>query len=408
MTPARLLSAGGSLALVCSLAIVAPPAARAGTPGDAAAVTLEARAVLPADATAPGPWAAASNAEPDLSAPGGAQPVGGFSALVEDRHGRLWAMPDNGFGSKANSRSFLLRVYQVTPAWETARGGPGTVALRSSITLSDPGHRIPWPIVAQGSKARLLTGGDFDIESVRPAPDGTWWFGEEFGPFLLHTDARGRLLEAPIPTPGVSSPDNPLLAPGVTPNLARSNGFEATALTSDGRRLMPVLEGPLTGQDPLERTVFEYDLRARSWTGRFWTYPMTVEGTLVSDMTALDAHRFVVLERDNGQGTAAAWKRAFVIDLREADASGRLVKHQIADLLSIHDPAAISLPAREGDLGLGTAFSMPYVTIEAVLPLEVTRHGARLAIVNDTNFGSTGRNPGLPDDSDFIVIKVRF
>jgi glycerophosphoryl diester phosphodiesterase len=46
---------------------------------------------------------------------------------------------------------------------------------------------------------------------------------------------------------------------------------------------------------------------------------------------------------------------------------------------------------------------MPYVTIESVLPVLGESH---LAIVNDTNFGSTGRNPGLPDDSDFIVIRV--
>ena len=45
---------------------------------------------------------------------------------------------------------------------------------------------------------------------------------------------------------------------------------------------------------------------------------------------------------------------------------------------------------------------MPFVTIEAVLPLR----GQRLAIVNDTNFGSTGRNPALPDNSEFIVIRV--
>ena len=29
-----------------------------------------------------------------------------------------------------------------------------------------------------------------------------------------------------------------------------------------------------------------------------------------------------------------------------------------------------------------------------------------LAFVNDTNFGSTGRNPNLPDYSDFIIVKV--
>jgi hypothetical protein len=42
------------------------------------------------------------------------------------------------------------------------------------------------------------------------------------------------------------------------------------------------------------------------------------------------------------------------------------------------------------------------VTVEAVLPLG----GGQLAIVNDTNFGSTGRNSGLPDYSDFIVVDV--
>ena len=60
------------------------------------------------------------------------------------------------------------------------------------------------------------------------------------------------------------------------------------------------------------------------------------------------------------------------------------------------------MPGRPGDIELGDPFSMPFVTTEAVLPLR----GQRLAIVNDTNFGSTGRNPVLPDDSEFIVIRV--
>jgi hypothetical protein len=47
-------------------------------------------------------------------------------------------------------------------------------------------------------------------------------------------------------------------------------------------------------------------------------------------------------------------------------------------------------------------FKMPYVTIEAVL-----REGRdRLAIVNDTNFGSRGRSRNLPDYSDFIGVRV--
>jgi hypothetical protein len=42
------------------------------------------------------------------------------------------------------------------------------------------------------------------------------------------------------------------------------------------------------------------------------------------------------------------------------------------------------------------------VTVESVLPLG----GDELAFVNDTNFGSAGRNATLPDYSDFIVVKV--
>ncbi|MBI5104986.1 MAG: esterase-like activity of phytase family protein, partial [Solirubrobacterales bacterium] len=356
---------------------------------------------LPAGATAPAPFPGVPNTDP-APAPGASQPVGGFSALV-DAPGKdvYYAMPDNGFGSKANSRSFLLRLYRVRAGWETAKGGDGAVEVLDWIQLRDPDHRVPFPIVTEGTGDRLLTGGDFDIESVRVAKDGTLWVGEEFGPFLLHADATGRLLEAPIALPGVTSPDNPAADPAAA-NLARSNGFEGMALSRDGKRLYPVLEGPVAGDDPALRRVYEFDVRTRAYTGRQWTYRVGDPGYLVSDFTALDEHRLVALERDNFQGAAARHKQGFVVDLRRSAPDGTLAKRQVVDLLALRDPARISLPGRPGDLGLGDPFSMPYVTIEAVLPLR----GDRLAIVNDTNFGSTGRNPSLPDDSDFVQVRV--
>jgi len=36
----------------------------------------------------------------------------------------------------------------------------------------------------------LLTGFDLDVESFVIAKDGTFWVGEEFGPYLLHFDKR--------------------------------------------------------------------------------------------------------------------------------------------------------------------------------------------------------------------------
>jgi glycerophosphoryl diester phosphodiesterase len=400
----------GLLAVGVSTLVGAPTATAA--PSDP---TLEARAILPADATAAAPFPGVPDMDP-APAPGATQPVGGFSALLPVRggqgHGKhdrggdgFWAMPDNGFGTKANSRSFLLRVYKVRADFETARGGDGDVEIREWITLADPDGKVPFAIVNEGTDERLLTGGDFDIESFRVAKNGDLWFGDEFGPFLLHTDRTGRVLEAPIPLPDVKSPDYPADYPAPyegEANLARSNGFEGMALSKDGKRLYPTLEGPVTGDDPTVRRMYEFNLRTGSYRPGYRSYEVADPTLLVSDLTALDEHRMVALERDNFQGAEAAHKRAFLVDLREAAPDGALVKREVVDLLDLADPTQISLPARPDDIGLGDPFAMPYVTIESVLPLR----GSRLAIVNDTNFGSTGRNLGLPDYSDFIVVRV--
>lgn len=332
--------------------------------------------------------------------------MGGFSALL-DAPGRdtFWAMPDNGFGSKANSRSFLLRVYRVRADFETAPGGEGDVEIRDWINLRDPDRKVPFEIVNEDTTERLLTGGDFDLESLRVGRNGDLWFGEEFGPFLLHTDATGRVLEAPIPLPDVKSPDYPPDAPAPfagPPNLGRSNGFEGMAISKNGKTLYPVLEGPVAGDDPHVRRVYRFDIARRRYTGREPDYRVADARFLVSDFTALDRHRFVALERDNAEGTAARHKQGFVVDLRRTAPDGSLAKRPILDLLDIADPELISLPDRPGDIGLGDPFSMPYVTIESVLPLR----GQRLAIVNDTNFGSRGRNPELPDYSDLIIVRT--
>jgi glycerophosphoryl diester phosphodiesterase len=385
----------GAAAIAAALA----PAATAAASNDGAAQKLEARAILPADATWPAPFPGAPNTDP-APAPGSVQPVGGFSALIDAGDGDFYAMPDNGFGSKANSRSFILRLYKVRPKWQTRPGRPGSVTILSAITLRDPDLKVPFPIVNESTPDRILTGGDFDVESVRQGKDGTFWFGEEFGPFIVHVDATGKVLDAPVPTPGVMSPSNPFLL-GRTANLPNSSGFEGMALSTDGKTLYPFLEGALVGADPLDRVVFEFDVEQRRFTGRRWTYRMSRPDTFVSDVTALDRDHMVVLERDNLQGAAAAWKRAFVIDTPGHQPV--IQKRQILDLLGVGDEKQISLTgARTGDVGLGDPFKFPYQTVEAILPVGRDE----FAIVNDTNFGSTGRNPSLPDYSDFIVVKA--
>jgi glycerophosphoryl diester phosphodiesterase len=364
---------------------------------------LEARAVLPADTFAPGPPAGAFITPANgRTPPFPSQPVQGISAVLPAEKGSFWIMEDNGFGAKANSADFLLRVYHVTPQFETANGGPGTVAVGSFIQLSDPGHEIAWPIVNAGG-TRALTGADFDIESFRMARDGTLWFGDEFGPFLVHTSASGEVLEAPIPLAGVKSPDNPTLAASEAPTLASSKGFEGMAISQSRRYLYPILEGALTADaDQSRRWISEFSLAKDAYTGRRWAYRMEAPGNSIGDFTLLVGHRFLVIERDNEQGATAKLKRIFLIDLKDVGADGFVVKHPVADLLSIADPKTISLPARPGDIGLGAVYAMPFQTIESVLPLS----GHRLLVINDNNYPfSAGRNAALPDDSEFVILR---
>jgi hypothetical protein len=363
---------------------------------------LEGRAILPAETFAPGPPSGAFIGGPVINGvpvPFASQPVQGFSAVLPAGGHRFWVMEDNGYGAKANSSDFLLRMYLVTPQFKTAHGGSGSVSVGDFIQLRDPDQKIPFALTRPD---RLLTGSDFDIESVRKVKDGTLWFGDEFGPFLLHTDATGKVLGAPIPLPGVQAPENPFLH-GAQPNLPSSGGFEGMAVSQNGKTLYPMLEKAVTGDDPQLRRILEFDVRHESYTGMRWWYRLDAGSVSIGDFTQVDAHRFLVIERDNEQGATAAIKRIHEIDLRRVNPDGTLVKTLVVDLMNIADPAGISLPGRPGDIGLGSTFAFPYVTIEDVLPLD----DEHLLVINDNNFPfSTGRNPALPDYEDFVVVRT--
>jgi hypothetical protein len=391
---AAALAVGAVLAGLTSLAQAA----------DDREATLLARAILPADAYQPGPPSGAF-ISPDngVTTPFPSQPLPGFSAVLDAGHGEFWAMPDNGYGSKANSGDFLLRVYRIRPDFETARGGSGSVAVLGFIQLRDPDGKLPFALFRAD---RLLTGADLDIESLRRARDGTLWFGDEFGPFLVHTDATGKVLEAPISLPGVQSPQNPFLPSPDAWTIRASRGFEGMAASIDGKTLYPMLEGALRSDpDPRRRILNEFDLRSGAYTGRTWQYRVDAAfpDAVIGDLTAVDQHRFVLIERDDAQGAEALQKKIYLIDLRRLDAEGFLQKRLVLDLLRIRDPEGISLPARPGEFGVGDPFSFPLQSVES---LEVLG-GERLLVASDNNYPfSDGRwiARDRPDDTELIVV----
>jgi hypothetical protein len=396
------------LRLSVGLGVVAAMAVPAiGAAADRPPPTLVGRAIVPAEALADGPPSGALVPPPfnGITFPRPSQPVIGFSAIVEGRRpGEYLAMPDNGFGGKANSRDFLIRAYYITPEFETAKGGSGDVVVGEYVEFSDPHDLLDFPIVNEGTEARLLTGGDIDPESLQLGHAGDFWMGDEFGPWILHFDAGGVLIDAPFEMPGgLRSPNNPWLA-GAAPTQPNSRGLEAMAITPDRRHLYPILEGPTVADGAsTRRLAFEFDTVDEEFTGRQWELRTEQPAYMIADAWALDEHRLVVIERDGGRGLNAVFRTVYRVDLRAADVAGVLPKDPVVDLTAIADPALISLPERDpGDVGLGDPFRVTCESIEAIHLLD----GAHLLLGCDNNLPNTGRNPTVADDSEFIVVEV--
>ncbi len=167
-------------------------------------VELKGFASIPADTFAPGPASGKfiTGTTNGRTIPFPSQPVQGFSAVqLSDTAGTYWFMPDNGFGAKSNSADFLLRFYKITPSFQGIGSGTGSAKIGDFLQLSDPDKKVSFKITNNDTTDRLLTGADFDIESFVFDKDGSIWVGEEFGPYLLHFDAKGKLLDPPIATP---------------------------------------------------------------------------------------------------------------------------------------------------------------------------------------------------------------
>ncbi|WP_287279216.1 MULTISPECIES: glycerophosphodiester phosphodiesterase family protein [unclassified Okeania] len=166
---------------------------------------LKGFAVLPADTFAAGPPSGNFINTDNRETPFDSQPVQGFSGVQfapgSEDGSTYWFLSDNGFGSQGNSADYLLRLYQVDPDFAGAEDGDTSVDIQGFIQLADPNNLIPFDIVNEDTSDRLLTGADFDIESFVIDNDGDIWIGDEFGPYILHFDSTGTLLEAPIATP---------------------------------------------------------------------------------------------------------------------------------------------------------------------------------------------------------------
>jgi glycerophosphoryl diester phosphodiesterase len=352
---------------------------------------------LPADSFGDGP---PSGAWLKAGAPGvptfPSQPVQGVSSLWPAGGGEWWALSDNGYGAKINSSDYLLRLYRLAVSWD--RKG-GAVSVRSHIAIADPDRRLPFPLVRELTAERWLTGADLDPESLVVMPDGTFWMGDEFGPFLIHLDSTGRVLEPPFEVPQLRSPDHPQqqgadAGERSTAAARRSRGFEGLAIF--GPHLYAAIEAGV-GPNADAAMIHEFDLQTRAFTSQVWRLPLTSRDHALTEFISLGmlgsacAGRFLAIERDAGHGTAAALKRVLEVQL----AGGAVVASVVADLLNIANPQQLG--------GQPSRFRFPFITTEAVWA------SARdeLVLANDNNYPAGGGRPGYErDPTEFIRLAL--
>jgi hypothetical protein len=201
----------------------------------------------------------------------------------------------------------------------------------------------------------------------------------------------------------VRSPQNPFLDAG-TPNLGASRGFEGMAINPKGDKLYTLLEGTVIGDDAVNDSVSknlridEFDIKTRQYAVNNWLYRLDDKGTNIGDMTAINDHQFLVLERNGDTATTvggAPFKKIYLIDIKGVATGGFVPKTELVDLMNIFDPHDLN-----GDGS--TTFTFPFVTIESVLPLNRTT----LLVINDNNYPGTGGRDANSDNSEFIKIQL--
>ena len=355
------------------------------------------------------------------------QPVQGHSGIKRMADGSYWLLTDNGAGSKANSPDFMLYLNRYSVDFKS-----GQFKRLETVFLHDPDRKVPFRIVHEGSQQRYLTGSDFDTESFQIA-GGALWIGDEFGPYLIKTDLKGKVLavfETQVDGKVVRSPDHPAVLTPSAPNVAvkfqvrRSKGFEGMAVSSDGSKLYPLLEGALWDEasnapETLDGKQFlrvlEFDVKTEKWTGRYWKYVLEANHHAIGDFNMIDATTGLIIERDNGEGTAekacpegqkrtdcfhdlAKFKRVYKVEMTEANVHSPVRKIGYIDLMAIADPLKLARkPLANGVL------TFPFFTIENVDIVDANH----IVVGNDNNLPfSSSREPNKADDNELILLEV--
>ncbi|MBL8277664.1 MAG: esterase-like activity of phytase family protein [Pelomonas sp.] len=281
--------------------------------------------------------------------------VGFFSDIYYDRaRNEWWGLSDRGPGGGV--LPYDTRVQRFTLNVNPVTGAISNFQIVQTVKFTDAGAALNGQAPALAS----VLGKSFDPEGLVINPvTGNLLVSDEYGPSVYEFNRNGELLRK-FTTPAnlvprtASGTDYNALAPaGSSPQLIAgregNRGLEALAITPDGRYAFAVLQNGLVtdGYNPASggtrsqyTRIVKYDIQTGEAVGQYaYQLASSSQGRGISALVAIDANRFLILERNNrGVGVGAtlntADKNVFEVDLTNA-----------SDVTGINLPASGALPS---------------------------------------------------------------
>jgi hypothetical protein len=254
-----------------------------------------------------------------------ANQFGSFGSAISysGTRNRYYATNDRGFGDGSTRSIDRFHVFDITV--DTVRKRVNVHLVQTRFLTNEAGEPLVGLAAAFADDPRQNL--RFDPEGLRVGPQGTLYISDEYGPAIDEFTPSGlRLRSLPIPPKfRVAHPDADEDAEIAANRMGRvtNKGMEGLAITPDGRTLAGIMQGPLIqdgGKKGIHCRILTIDVD--SGTTHEYLYSLSKAGRGVSEILAIDADCFLVLERDSAGGKKA-FARLFQIDLRGAsDISG--------------------------------------------------------------------------------------
>jgi hypothetical protein len=275
------------------------------------------------------------------------------SAITYSGSGRrYYATNDRGFGDGSTRSLDRFHVLDITVDPATKRVNANLVETRMLTSATGENLNGLASDFALDPRRTLR----FDPEGLRVGPEGTLFISDEYGPAIDEFATSGRWLRA-LPVPAkfrVAQPDADEVAETRMNRTGRvtNKGMEGLAITPDGRTLVGIMQGPLIqdgGKTGVNCRILTIDIE--SGAPHEYLYPLSSPKHGVSEILAIDANRFLVLERDS-VGGKEAFVRLFLIDLRGASDISAIGNEPDDGLSPGEPPAGVTAVAKRPFLNM--------------------------------------------------------